>query len=430
MEFPRAPLPRMARVCQQLPDEHLPDPVAAVRDALATGGLRDRVQPGQRVAITAGSRGIADIPTVIRTVVEELRAVGAEPFVVPAMGSHGGATVEGQRAVLSEYGITEREVGAPILATMDTVTVGHLADGTPCFMDRNAWDADAVVIVNRVKAHTAFRGDVESGLCKMLSIGLGKQRGAETVHTRGLKDTIPEAASVLLASGKVALGLGLVENAYHKLHTVRAAAPGDFLTIDSELLKLANGLLPLVPFDKLDLLIVDELGKNVSGSGMDYNIVGMWRRIGGEKRPDFRQIAVLRLTPQSEGNGLGVGIAGFTTRRVFDELDLQKTYMNGLTSGALDASKIQIVMASDREACEAALKGANPSGPPRVAWIKNTLELQELLVSEVLLPEVEAIPSLRVDGSPAEIACDESGAFIREGGRVLLASEAATPARR
>lgn len=430
MEFPRAPLPRMARVHQQLPDEHLPDPIAAVRDALAAGGLRERIQPGQRVAITAGSRGIADIPTVIRTVVEELRAVGAEPFVVPAMGSHGGATVEGQRAVLSEYGITEKEVGAPILATMDTVTIGHLSDGTACFMDRNAWEADAVVIVNRVKAHTAFRGDIESGLCKMLSIGLGKQRGAETVHTRGLKDTIPEVASVLLASGKVALGLGLVENAYHKLHTVRAAAPDDFLTTDMSLLTLANGLLPRVPFDRLDLLIVDELGKNVSGSGMDYNIVGMWRRIGGEKRPDFRQIAVMRITPQSEGNGLGVGIAGFTTRRVFDELDLQKTYMNGLTSGALDASKIPIVMASDREACEAALKGANPSGPPRVAWIKNTLELQELLVSEALLTEVEAIPTLRVDGSPAEIAYDESGAFIRDGGRVLLASEAGTAARR
>jgi hypothetical protein len=382
------------------------------------------------VAITGGSRGIADNQSNVRTVVEEVRAAGAEPFVVPAMGSHGGATVEGQRAVLAEYGITEAEVGAPILATMDTVTVGHLEDGTPCYMDRHAWEADAVIIVNRVKAHTAFRGDIESGLCKMLSIGLGKQRGAETVHGRGLRDTIPAVASVLLASGKVALGLGLVENAYHKLHTVRAAAPEAFLDTDRALLTLANSLLPRVPFDDLDLLIVDELGKNISGSGMDYNIVGMWRRIGGERRPDFRQIAVLGITPQSEGNGLGVGIASFTTRRVFDELDLQKTYMNGLTSGALDASKIPIVMASDLEACEAALKGANPSGPPRVAWIKNTLELQELLVSEALLPEVASIPSLVLDGEPAEIACDERGTFLREGGRVLLASEARAAAAR
>ena len=232
MEFPRAPLPRMLRVRQQLTDEHLPDVVAAVRAALAAGGLRERVRPGQRVAITAGSRGIANIQAVIRTVAEELKALGAEPFVVPAMGSHGGATVEGQRAVLAEYGITEAEVGAPILATMDTVIVGHLDDGTPCFMDRHAWEGDAVVIVGRVKAHTAFRGDIESGLCKMLAIGLGKQRGAETNHARGLRDTIPAVASVLLASGKVALGVGLVENAYHKLHTIRAVGPDDFHAAD------------------------------------------------------------------------------------------------------------------------------------------------------------------------------------------------------
>jgi hypothetical protein len=430
MDLPRAPLPRMARVRQQLPDEHLPDVAGAVRAALSDGGLSARINPGQRVAITAGSRGIADIQTVIRTVVEELRAVGAQPFVVPAMGSHGGATVEGQRAVLAEYGITEPEVGAPILATMETVEVGALDDGTPCYMDRNAWEGDAVVVVGRVKAHTAFRADIESGLCKMLAIGLGKQRGAETNHARGLAETIPAAASVILGTGKVALGLGLVENAYHQMHTVRAAGPDAFHDVDRELLRLANGLLPRVPFDELDLLIVDELGKNVSGSGMDYNVVGMWRRIGGERRPFFRRIAVLNITPQSEGNGLGVGIADFTTRRVFEQLDLQKTYMNGLTANAYDAIKIPIVMGSDREACEAALKAANATGPARVAWIKNTLELQELLVSEVLLPEVERIPTLVVEGPASDLAIDDAGSFIREGGRVLLSAEAGITSRR
>ena len=430
MDLPRAPLPRMARVRQQLPDEHLPDVPAAVRAALAEGRLSERVRSGQRVAITAGSRGIADIQTVIRTMVEEIRALGAEPFVVPAMGSHGGATVEGQRAVLAEYGITEAEVGAPILATMETVEVGKLDDGTPCYMDRNAWEGDAVVVVNRVKAHTAFRAEIESGLCKMLAIGLGKQRGAETNHARGLAATIPAAASLILNAGKVVLGLGLVENAYHKLHTIRAAAPDSFHAADRDLLRLANGLLPRVPFDELDLLIVDELGKNVSGSGMDYNVVGMWRRIGGEKRPFFKRIAVLNITPQSEGNGLGVGIADFTTRRVFDQLDLQKTYMNGLTANAYDAIKIPIVMASDLEACEAALKAANTSKPARVAWIKNTLELQDLLVSEALLPEVESIETLVVDGLASELAIDDAGSCVRDRGRVMLASEARATARR
>jgi len=430
MDLPRAPLPRMARVRQQLPDEHLPDVAAAVRRALAEGSVSERIRPGQRVAITAGSRGIADIQTVIRTVVEELRAVGAEPFVVPAMGSHGGATVEGQRAVLAEYGITEAEVGAPILATMETVEVGKLGAGTPCYMDRHAWEGDAVVIVGRVKAHTAFRADIESGLCKMLAIGLGKQRGAETSHARGLAETIPAVAEIILGTGKVALGLGLVENAYHKLHTIRATGPDGFHATDRELLRLANSLLPRVPFDELDLLIVDELGKNVSGSGMDYNVVGMWRRIGGEKRPFFKRIAVLGITPQSEGNALGMGIADFTTRRLFEQLDLQKTYMNGLTANAYDAIKIPVVMASDLEACEAALKAANTSAPPRVAWIKNTLELQELLVSEALLPEVEAIETLAVDGPLSELATDAAGSFVREDGRVLLAAEAGVAARR
>jgi hypothetical protein len=425
MDLPRAPLPRMARVRQRLPDDRVADPAIAVREALTGAGLGQRVRPGQRIAITAGSRGIAGIATVIRSVADAIRAVGADPFVVPAMGSHGGATVEGQRALLAEYGVTEREIGAPVLATMETVVVGHLDDGTPCYMDRLAHEADGVVVVNRVKAHTAFRSDIESGLCKMLAIGLGKQQGAETIHTRGLAATIPLAASVALGSGKVVLGLALVENAYHHLHTVRAVPPASFLDADRELLVLANSLLPRVPFEQLDLLIVDELGKNISGSGMDYNIVGMWRRIGGEKRPLFKRIAVLRITPQSEGNGLGVGIADFTTRGLFDRLDLQKTYMNGLTAGAIDAMKIPAVMESERSACEAALKAANCTGAPRVAWIKNTLDLEEMLVSEALLPEAAAISTLLVDGQPDHIAFEADGTLTRAAGRPVLGAAAA-----
>ncbi|MCC7367784.1 MAG: DUF2088 domain-containing protein [Chloroflexi bacterium] len=425
MDLPRAPLPRMVRVRQELPDQHLADVAQAVRDALAAGGLKERVRPGQRIAITAGSRGISNIALVIKTCVEELRAAGAEPFVVPAMGSHGGATPEGQRAVLAEYGITEAEVGAPVLATMDTHIVGHLDDGSSCYMDLNAWNGDGVLVVGRVKAHTAFRADIESGLCKMLAIGLGKQRGAETNHARGLARTIPEVASVLLASGKVTMGLGLVENAYHKLHTVRATGPEGFHETDRSLLMLANELLPRVPFQELDLLIVDQIGKNVSGSGMDYNIVGMWRRIGGPRTPNYTRIAVLGITPQSEGNGMGMGIANFTTQRLFDQLDLQMTYMNGLTANAYDAIKIPIILPSDREACEAALKAALTTAPPRVVWIRNTLELDEMLVSEALLPEVSEIAALRAQGNPADFAVTADGSFVRDGGRVLLATERA-----
>jgi hypothetical protein len=344
------------------------------------------------------------------------------------MGSHGGATVEGQRGVLAEYGITEREVGAPVLATMDTVVLGELGDGTPVHFDRNASEADATIVVGRVKAHTAFRGEIESGLCKMTAIGLGKQRGAETIHARGLRDTIPDVAQLTLQRGNVVLGLALVENAAHRLHTIRAAMPDQFHDTDRELLRVANELLPRVPFDELDLLVVDQLGKNISGSGMDYNVVGMWRRIGGEKRPLYKRIAVLDITPESEGNGLGVGIADFTTRRVFDKLDLRKTYMNGLTANAIDAVKIPVVLDSDAEALEVALKSANAGSEPRVAWIKNTLDLQDLLVSEGLLPEVASIETLVVESDPAPLLFDGDGTLAREGGRPVLAAPARTTA--
>lgn len=422
MEFPRAPLPRMVSVRQSLPREHLPDVAGAVRDALALGGLARRVSAGQRIAITAGSRGIADIPLVISTVAQELRELGAEPFIVPAMGSHGGATVEGQRGVLSEYGITEREVGAPILATMETVEVGRLDDGTPVYLDRNAHEADGIVVVARVKPHTGFRGEIESGLCKMTAIGLGKQRGAETIHSRGLRETIPEVAGVTLARSKVILGVALVENAYHRLHTVEAAAPERFHDTDRALLKLANELLPRVPFDELDLLIVDQLGKNISGSGMDYNVVGMWRRIGGEKRPWYKRIAVLDITPESEGNALGIGIADFATRRLYDKVNPRKTYMNALTANAIEPVKMPLIMDSDREALEVALKSANAPSDPRVVWIKNTLALDELLVSEALLPEVNELATLTAEGEPHALAFDGEGSLLRSEGRPIVGS--------
>lgn len=420
MDFPRAPLPRMVKVRQNLPSARIDDVPRAVQSALRSAGVGDRVRPGQRIAITAGSRGIADIALVISRVVAELRDLGAEPFVVPAMGSHGGATVGGQRAVLAEYGITEAEVGAPIEATMETVVVGHLDDGSPAHLDRNAHAADGIVVVGRVKAHTAFRSSIESGLCKMLAIGLGKQAGAELIHARGLKETIPEIAKVTLGTGKVILGLALVENAYHQLHTIRGVAPENFTDADAELLNLANELLPRIPFTELDLLIVDRLGKNISGSGMDYNIVGMWRRIGGDKTPLFKRIAVLDITPESEGNALGVGIADFTTQRLFDQIDRRKTYMNGLTANAIDAVRTPIVLSTERETLEAALKSSGACEAPRVVWIKNTLALDEMLVSEALLDEVQTIPSLTVQGDVSALLFDSADNLVREADAPVL----------
>jgi hypothetical protein len=403
-DYPTRPLPSFVHVRQELPRDRIAQVAPAVRAELRRIGLAERLQPGWSVAITAGSRGIADIPLVIRTVAEVVREAGAEPFVVPAMGSHGGATPEGQRHVLAEYGITEHTVGAPIRATMDTVELGRLPSGAVVYFDAHAAAASATIVVNRVKAHTAFRGEIESGLCKMTAIGLGKQRGAEQMHAHGLREHIPLAASLSLARNNVVAGLGLVENAAHQLAVIRATPPDGFLDTDRELLKIANGYLPRIPFDHLHVLVVGWLGKNLSGSGMDYNVVGMWRRIGGEQVPNFERIVVLDLTDESDGNGLGVGIADFTTRRLYDKLDLQKTYMNGLTANALAAIKVPIVLESDRQALGVALHSVDPNQAPRVAIVRSTLDLAELWVSEALADDVAANPRLEVVGSGAELA--------------------------
>lgn len=404
-DYPVLPLPRFFKVRQSLPRDRVSDVATEVRSELARIGLGTRLKPGASVAITAGSRGIADIPLVIRTVAQVVRQVapGAEPFVVPAMGSHGGATLEGQLHVLAEYGITEQSVNAPIRASMDTVEYGRLPNGATLYYDAIAATADATIVVNRVKAHTAFRGEIESGLCKMTCIGLGKAPGAEQIHAHGLRESIPAAASALLEKTNIVAGLALVENAAHQLAVVRAAAPDGFLETDSELLKTANAYLPRVPFDHLHVLVVGWLGKNLSGSGMDYNVVGMWRRIGGERVPDFERIVVLDLTPESDGNGLGVGIADFTTRRLYEKLDLPKMYLNGLTSSAFEAIKIPIVLESDRQALQVALHAVGHAADARAAIVRSTLELDELWVSEALTEEVAANTRLEALDAPAPL---------------------------
>jgi hypothetical protein len=408
-DYPALPLPRFLRVRQHLADEHLADVAGTVRAELERIGLAERIAPGAAVAITAGSRGIADIPLVIRTVAQAVRDAGGQPFVVPAMGSHGGATPEGQRHVLAEYGITEQSVGAPIRATMDTVELGQLPSGARVYFDANAAAAQATIVVNRVKAHTAFRADIESGLCKMTAIGLGKQRGAEQTHAHGLREHIPLVARLSLERNNVVAGLALVENAAHALARVEAVLAADFLDADRRLLTLANEYLPRIPFEHLHLLVVGWMGKNLSGSGMDYNVVGMWRRIGGERTPNFERIAVLDITEESGGNGLGVGIADFTTRRLYDKLDLAKMYMNGLTANALEAIKIPIVLESDRQAMEVALHAVGHAADARVAVVRSTLELDELWVSEALGAEVAASLRLEVLGPSDELPFDAHG---------------------
>lgn len=402
-------LPKFVKVQQLFPAKSIEDVQGELTRTLRAFGLGRRIRPGMRVAITAGSRGISDMVKVLSTLVAELAALGAEPFIVPAMGSHGGATAQGQLEVLAGYGITEHTMGVPILSSMETVELGQTPSSIPVHMDKFAYGADATVVVNRIKAHTAFRGRIESGLCKMIAVGLGKQEGAETLHSHGLGESIPEAAKLALEKANIALGVGLVENAFHRTCKLAVVAPEDMHPTDEGLLKLANEHFPRVPFQELDVLIVDWMGKNISGGGMDYNVIGMWRRLGGERVPNYERVVVLNLTPESHGNALGVGAADMIPRTLYRQIDFAATYANVLTANALPVGKIPVVLKNDREVIQEALRTSFPRGGPRMVRIRSTLDLDKLYVSEGLLPEVESNPRLKAMGELESLGFDARG---------------------
>lgn len=414
--FPRAPIPEVALVRRHFSKEHLSDVAGEVRKELAGVGLSERIKPGMRVALTAGSRGVANIALVLRTVAEELKKLGAHPFIVPTMGSHGGATAEGQVELIAEFGITEESMGVPILSSMDTVVLGTTSYGATVHMDRNAYNADAVIVVARVKNHTSFRAPIESGLCKMMAIGLGKQRGAESIHDYGLANNIPEAASIMLQTGKIALGLALVENSYHQTCKVVAAPPEKIHDTDRELLVYSSRLLPRVPFDELDVLVIDWIGKNISGTGMDMNVVGLWRRTGEPPfTPAYKRIVVLNVRPESHGNCAGLGAADFTTRKLVKQFDAQSTYWNMLTGNFPEGGKIPITLETDVEAVEVALRSAKRVGDSfDLVRIKDTLELGEFYVTAGLLDQLKDNPEYEVVRGLGPMPRDEQGNLLWE----------------
>ena len=384
--------------------------VEGIRASLAGS----RTKPGESVAVGVGSRGVSPIQQVTMTVVRELKSSGLRPFIVPAMGSHGGGTADGQRHVLAERGITESDVGAPVHATMETHLLGTTPGGVDVHLDLNAFRADHVVIIARVKPHTSFRADIESGLCKMLAVGLGKRAGAASIHESGLAETIPEAASVIIDSGKLLFGVALVENAFDRPYLARICAPGEFHQADRELLIEAKRILPRIPTDRLDLLIVDEIGKDISGTGMDTNVIGMWRRIGGERTPDYGFLSVLRLRRTSDGNAVGIGLADFTTQTVVDAIDREQTYVNALTALAPLMVRIPLTMANDRDCLEAAIALAQRMAGPdlRLGRIKNTLELESFSVTPPVAEEMRLADTALPAGDPAPLRFDSHGDLV------------------
>jgi hypothetical protein len=366
------------------------------------------------VAITAGSRGISDIVPMLRALVRVVREAGAEPFVVPAMGSHGGATAEGQVEILRSLGVTERSVGADVRSSMDVVEIGKTPRGVPVYMDRIASEADGVIVVGRIKPHTDFRGEVESGLSKMAAIGLGKHAQALALHAHGvpgIRDDMVEAAKEVFASGKVLFGLGIVENAYEETAIVEAIVPEEIQEREARLLEESASLMPKLPVAEMDLLFVDVMGKDFSGTGMDTNVIGRYRIAGVEEpeSPSVKYLIVGALSEASHGNAAGVGLADFTTRRLYEAVDLATTNENVLTSTFVERAKIPLVTPNDRAALLAAMR-CNWGVPPeetRLVRIPNTLHLREVLVSENLLDEAMKGGNVEVLEEAREMRFDE-----------------------
>ncbi|KSU80260.1 MULTISPECIES: lactate racemase domain-containing protein [Fictibacillus] len=401
-------LPKMMKVKQSFHAPELDDTAQAVQQTLKETGVLSRISPGDRVAIAAGSRGVADLPILVRETVNAVISAGGSPFIVPAMGSHGGATAEGQREVLEQLGVTEASVGAPIVSSMEVVQTGTLENGLPVYTDKNAASADKVIVINRIKPHTAFRGPVESGLMKMITIGLGKQKGAEAAHAYSFKymaEHVPQMAKMVMAKIPIIFGLGSIENAYDRPAKIVAVPAEEMEEREPGLLLEAKVLMPKILFDPMDVLIVEEIGKDISGDGMDPNITGRYATPYAYGGPDVSRIVVLGLTEKTHGNANGIGLADTTTRKLFNSISWEKGYANSLTSTVTSVIKVPMVLEDEEMAIKAAIKTCNARDltRARVVRIPNTLDLQHIWISESLREEAEAHSDIEILSEPAEM---------------------------
>jgi len=412
--------PKVVKIRQTFPRPRVEDVEGAVRDQLRREEISSAVRPGMSVAVTAGSRGIAQIDEILRAVIEGLKEMGAEPFIVPAMGSHGGATAEGQVEILASLGVTEEYCGAPIRSSMETVEIGETSRGIPVFMDRIASEAGGVVAVNRIKAHTDFRAEVESGLLKMASIGLGKHAQALALHgygVEGIRDFMAEVGEEVMDSGHILFGVGIVENAYDEPATIEAIPTREIPRRERELLREYMQMMPVLPISNIDILYVDALGKNFSGTGMDTNVIGRFRILGVDEpeTPNVKYLIVGDVSEESHGNALGVGLADLTTERLVGQIDRNAMNANVVTSTFLERAKVPMVLSDDREALQTAIR-CNWGVPPeetRFVRIPNTLHLEHLYVSENLVEEALANSDAEVVSEPEDLRFDDEGAIGR-----------------
>jgi len=416
-EFGEFQLPEMAIVEQHFDPQKIDDLETSIVEELTKLQLEKIVKPGDSVAITAGSRGIARIDLILRSVVSILSNLGAVTFLFPAMGSHGGATAEGQRQVLAKLNITEETVGCPIHSDIEPVYLGDAKQGYPIYVDRHAASADHIVVVNRIKAHTKFKGPLESGLMKMMAIGMGKQKGASYYHQAAIRFSFPniveQVGLEVMRKCPVLFGLGVVENAFHSICYLKAFRPDSLRKGEAELLKLAKRRMAILPFDEIDVLIVDRIGKDISGTGMDTNVTGRNFDILGDftAAPRIKRIFVRNLSDGTEGNAIGIGFADFTTDRLVERMDKNKTWMNSITAISPEKGSIPIHFVTDKEALVACFKtiGDIPPRNTKVVRILDTLSLQQIQVSRAYQKEIVANSALRQLGDWQRLSFDCNG---------------------
>jgi len=411
-------IPKMFRIRQDFPRPVIPreDIPGMIFDLLSDEKFAGRVRPGMRIAITAGSRGIANNDLTTKTIADWVKSRGASPFIVPAMGSHGGATAEGQAQILAGYGIDEERMGCPVLSSMETVKIGQTEEEHPrdVYIDKYAYESDGIILGCRIKPHTAFRGPYESGLMKMMAIGLGKQYGAEACHEQGfgnMAKNVPLFGKCIIRNAPILFGVPTIENAYDETCGIYAIAAEDIEAEEPAILKKAFSLMPRILVDSCDVLIVDAIGKNFSGDGMDPNITGTFCTPYATGGIDAQRVAVLDVSPESHGNGIGLGYASATTARVYGQLDLASMYPNAITCTVLGGVRIPIVLQNDKECIQCCIKSCNmiDKTNPRLVRIPNSLHLQHIWLSEAYLEEVKNIPGIAVLSEPEEMIFDDNG---------------------
>src|SRR5690625_2475988 len=415
--FQDIPVPKMVKVKQEFDDAQVDDLGDTLFAELDTEQIKKMVKPGMEIAVAVGSRGLDRLVETTAVTVKFLQDLGAKPFIVPCMGSHGGATDEGQKAVLEHLGVTEESVNAEIRSSMEVIKLGELPNGLPVYIDKIASQADGIVVINRVKPHTAFRGPVESGIMKMISIGLGKQKGAEACHQLGFEhmaEHVPAMAKMIMTEMPILFAVATVENPFDKVAKIVVLATEEIEEREIELQKLSKKQLPKLFFDEIDVLVIDEIGKNISGDGMDPNITGRYPTPYAYGGPDVNKMVVLDLTPETEGNANSVGTADFTTQRQVEKMDMEVTYANGLTSTVVGPTHISTTLKNDQLAIQAAIKTCNILDFTKVKMvrIKNTLEIGEIEVSEAFLDHVQTNANLEKVSEAFKLVFDDEGNLV------------------